>query len=114
MKLNFILTIIATGICLLIAYAFYTYSPTDTKMMFSIGSFLFLLFSSIGFISLSFNQPRTTTNIKTISGIFFFLGLTLNIVGSMLDFRQATYVVTLGLLFMIYLLLSYSIARQKL
>lgn len=114
MRLNFILTLIAIAICSLIGYAFYSYSPTETKMMFTIGSFLFLSFSGIGLISLSFSQPRTTINIKTVSGIFFFSGLTFNVIGSVFDFRLATYIITLGLLFLLYLLLSYSIAKEKL
>ena len=113
MKLNFIFAIITISICLLIAYAFYNYSPTETKMMYTIGSFLFLLVSGIGLISLSFEQPRTTTNIKTVSGIFFFLGLTLNILGSVFSFKEPNYIIVVGLLFLMYVLIGYSIARQK-
>ena len=113
MKLNFILTIVTICICSLIAYAFYTYSPNDTKLIYTVGSFLFLVVSGVGLISRSFKQPRTTTNIKTVSGIFFFVGLTLNILGGVLKFKEPTYIITFGLLFLIYVLISYSIARQQ-
>lgn len=113
MKLNFILTIVTICICALIAYAFYSYSPTETKQIYTVGSFVFLLVSGVGLIALSFKQPRTTTNVKTVSGIFFLLGLTLNILSSVLKFKEPTYIITFGLLFLVYVLISYSIARQQ-
>ncbi|MEN9907599.1 MAG: hypothetical protein RLZZ540_740 [Bacteroidota bacterium] len=113
MKLNSITTIITFGICTLIAYAFYNYSPIETKTMLTIGSFLFLLVSGLGFLSVSFKQSRTTTNIKTISGIFFFIGLALSIVSSVFAFKEPTYIITLGLIFLVYILIAYSITNQQ-
>ena len=82
-------------------------------MLYTVGSFAFLLVSGIGLIPLSFKQPRTTINVKTLSGIFFLLGLILNILSSALKLKVPIYIITSGLLFLVYLLVSYSIARQK-
>ena len=113
MKLNFILTIVTICICSLIAYAFYSYSPTETKMIYTVGSFIFLLISGVGLMALSFKQPKTTINIKTVSGIFFLLSFILNILSSILKFKEPTYIITFGLLFLVYVLISYSIVRQQ-
>ena len=113
MKLNPITTIIATGISALIAFAFYSYVAADNKTMLTVGVFAFLLFTSIGFLSLSLEQPRTTTLVKTISAIFFSLALVLHIVAAFLKFTQPTYIIFVGLLALVYLLITYSIARQK-
>ena len=83
-------------------------------MLYTVGSFAFLLVSGIGLIPLSFKQPRTTINVKSVSGIFFLLGLTLNLLSSMLKFKEPIYIVTSGLLFLVYFLVSYSLAKQEL
>lgn len=113
MKLNFILTVIIICICSLIAYAFYIYAPTENKMVFTIGSFSFLLVSGIGLLALSFKQPRTTINVKTISMLTFLIGLILNIIAAIFKFKEPNYIIIFGLLLLFYLLLIYSIAKQK-
>ena len=113
MKLNVISTVIMVFICALIAYAFYAYSPDEKRMMFTVGSFLYLLFTGIGLISFSFKENRTTVNIKTVSGIFFFIGIAYNTIAGVLGFKESAYVICLGLLFLVYVLISYSITKQR-
>jgi len=113
MKLNPVTTIIAAGLSALLAFAFYSYSPSDSKVMLTVGSFIFLLITSVAFLSLSFQQPRTTTLIKTVSTIFFVLGFGLHITAGLLKFNQQNYIISVGLLSLVYLLIAYSIARQK-
>lgn len=113
MKLNTITTAIAAGLSALLAFAFYSYSPSDSKIMLTVGAFLFLLITSVASLSISFQQPRTTTLIKTVSGIFFLLGLGLHITAGVLNFNQQNYIISVGILSLIYLLITYSIARQK-
>ena len=95
MKLNPVTTIIASGLSALIAFAFYTYLPADSKIMLTVGSFAFLLITSVTFLSLSFPQPRTTTLVKTVSSIFFLLGLVLHISAGFLKFNQQSYIISI-------------------
>ena len=82
-------------------------------MVYTVGSFSFLLVSGIGLLALSFKQQRTTINVRTISFIFFLLGLILNIIASIFKFKAPNYIIIFGLLLLVYLLIAYSIAKQK-
>lgn len=113
MKLNTILTLTVFCICILISYTIYINAPIETKMIYTFGSFLFFLVVSIGSISLSFEQIRTTTNIKFISGSFFFIGLVFHFLSCTFKLNESTYIVSIGILFLTYALVSYLIAEKN-
>ncbi len=114
MKFNTIFAVVSFLVSSLLAYAFYIYSSGVNRALFTIGSFLFLLISCLGVLSVSFNQTRTTSNIKGISGIFFVVGLLVNFLFVSFNVSQSAYIVSIGLLISIYFTISYSIAKQNL
>lgn len=113
MRINTIPFIIAFAISLLIAYAFYSFSVGDNKTLIAFGSFVFLLISSIFAISVSFDEPRTTTNIRIVSGIFFSIAIISNIIFTFVSFSIPIYIITNGIFLLIYLLIVYSIQKVK-
>ncbi len=113
MKLDKIYAGITTLLCLLIAYAFYSCATMSTKIMHTIGSFIFLMITGLGVFAAKFTEPKTTINIKTISIVFFIIGIILNMVSCIIKFSQPTYIITCGLFITIYILIAYSIERQK-
>ncbi len=70
MKINFVQTIIAIAVSALIAYGLYHFHNGENQMLISIGSLVFLSVTLALSIGVNFEQPRTTTNIRVVSGIF--------------------------------------------
>lgn len=113
MKINLAQTVIAFGISILIAYGLYSFHHGENKILLSVGSFLFLSVSLILSLGLNFEEPRTTTNIKIVSIIFFFVALTSNVIFNFLKFSEAGYIIINGLLILIYISIVYAIFRAK-
>jgi len=113
MKINFVQTIIAIAVSLLIAYGLYSFHESENKILLSAGSFVFLAVTLIITIGASFELPRTTTNVKVVSGIFFAIALISNIVFTFVTFSVPLYVITNGILLLVFILIAYSINKAK-
>ena len=113
MKINFIQTAIASAIAFLIAYAFYSLQVNDNQMLLSIGSFTLLAIALVLSIGVRFEQPRTTTNIRFVSGGFFTVALGSNVVFSILTFSLPVYVIVNGILLLGYLLIIYLLSKSE-
>jgi len=64
-------------------------------------------------IGVNFERSRTTTNIRVVSGIFFAVALISNLIFNFLSFSEPSYIITNGILLLIYILIAYSINRAK-
>lgn len=113
MKINFVQTIIALAVSLLIAYGLYSFHDSVNKILLSAGSFVFLATALVMTIGASFELPRTTTNIRVVSGIFFAVALASNIIFSFVTFSVPLYIIANGILILIFLLIIYSISNAK-
>ena len=113
MKINFVQTIIAIAVSLLIAYGLYSFHDSENKILLSVGSFVFLATTLILTIGTSFELPRTTTNVRVVSGIFFAVGLVSNLIFTFVAFSVSSYVITNGLLLLVFILIAYSINKAK-
>jgi hypothetical protein len=113
MKFNLITTIIAITACLLIAYGFYALFEGEQKLLLSGGSFLFLALTLVTAIGIKFEQQRTTTNIRVVSAIFFIVALISNLIFSFCQFSTPVYVLTNGILLLVFIFTVYSIGQTK-
>lgn len=113
MKINFVQTLIAIAVSALIAYALYHFHNGENQMLLCIGSFVFLSVTLVLSIGVNFEQSRTTTNIRVVSGIFFAVALISNLIFNFLSFSEPSYVITNGILILFYVLIAYSINRAK-
>ncbi|WP_338410582.1 hypothetical protein [uncultured Flavobacterium sp.] len=113
MKINFIQTIIAIALSLLIAYGFYSFHDSENKILLSLGSFAFLATALVMTIAASFELPKTTTNIRVVSGIFFVITLTSNLIFTFINFSVPSYVIINGILLLVFILIAYSINKAK-
>ncbi len=114
MKVNFVKTIIAIALSLLITYGFYSFHDSENKILLSSGSFVFLTVTLIFAIGSSFEFPRTTTNVRVVSGIFFAIALISNLVFTFLYFSVPSYIIINGILLLVFILITYSINKAKL
>lgn len=113
MKINFVQTIIAIAVSLLIAYGLYSFHDSENKILLSAGSFVFLTTTLILTIGTSFELPRTTTNVRVVSGIFFAVALISNLIFTFIAFSIPSYVITNGILLLVFILIAYSINKAK-
>ena len=113
MKLNFVQTIIAIAVSLLIAYGLYSFHDSENKLLLSLGSFVFLATTSVITVGVNFEQSRTTTNVRVVSGIFFSIAFASNLIFSFFTFSTPSYIITNGILVLIFILISYSINKAK-
>jgi len=113
MRINFAQTIIAIALSLLIAYGLYSFHCSENKILLCAGSFVFLAVTLIITIGASFELPRTTTNVKVVSGIFFTIALIINLIFTFISFSVPSYIIINGILLLVYLLIAYSIKRAK-
>jgi len=86
MKLNFIQTIVTIALNLLIEYGLYSFYVSKNKILLSLGSFVFLTTILVITIGVNFEQSRTRTKVRVISGIFFAIALAINLIFSFFTF----------------------------
>lgn len=113
MKINFVQTIIAVGISILIAYGFYHFHSGGIQITLSIGSFLFLSVTLAFSIGIKLNNPRKTSNIRVLSGTFFLFSLISNLIFNSSSFSRPSYIITNGILILTYGLIIYSLNKTK-
>ena len=113
MKINFVQTIIAIVLSLLISYGLYSFHDSENKILLSLGSFIFLAVTLVITIGVNFEQSRTTTNVRVVSGIFFVIAFVSNLLFSFFTFSSPSYIITNGILLLIFILIVYSINKAK-
>ena len=113
MKLNLIKSLISIAVCILIAYAFYTFQPEDNKEILAIGSFITLSISLLFSIAISFQLQRTLTLIRTVSFIFFIIFFISNLIFNYVNFQPEAYIIVNGITILTYFLLLYSLSKAK-
>jgi len=113
MKINFVQSIIAIALSLLIAYGLYSFHNGENKILLSVGCFVFLCATLLMAIGASFELPRTTTNVKVVSGVFFVIALISNLIFTFILFSTPIYVITNGILLLVFILIAYSINKAQ-
>ena len=113
MRMNFVQTSIAIAVSLLIAYGLYSFHDSENKLLLSAGSFLFLSVTLIFAIGTTFEQPKTTTNIKVVSGLFFTIAIIINIIFAFINFSIPSFIITNGILLLVFILLAFLIYSAK-
>ena len=98
---------------LLIVYGLYNFNGSENKILLSAGSFVFLATTLVMTIGTSFEFPRTTTNIRVVSGIFFAVALISNLIFTFINFSVPSYVIINGILVLVFILIIYSINKAK-
>jgi hypothetical protein len=113
MKINFVQTIVAILLSLLIAYGLFSFNDSENKILLSAGGFLFLATTLILSIGTSFELSRTKTNIKSVSGVFFIVALISNLIFAFIRFSVPVYIIINGTLLLVFIFITYSIYKAK-
>jgi len=114
MKFNFVLSTIAVALLALIAYAFYMWcADSSASLLLALGGGITMCSTLLVSLAGSFKRKRTSVNVKVISGIFSSLFLVSNIVFCFVNtVSNPTYILVNGLIFIIWILIVYSIYKS--
>jgi len=118
MKINFVRFIIGFALSSLISYGFYAFwneitKGSDMHIAVVISSFMYSLFCISNTFSIEYESNRTTILIRTVSAIFFAVGLGVLILFSIYSSSLPAFVISIGVLFLIYLLIVYSLKKSN-
>jgi len=107
MKINWILVIVSLGIAALSGYGFYA---GTSNLFLTIGSGLFFFITLSGIFGVSFG--RGSANLKVLSAVFFIVSLIEHLLFGFIGFRTAPYIIITGILFLIYIMIFYAVAKS--
>ncbi|WP_417547692.1 hypothetical protein [Marinobacter segnicrescens] len=113
MTFNAVKTGIASLISALLAFAFYSFSQAEVQWLVTIGAFVFFITTLILGVGVEFDRPRAAVNLKVIALTSFGLALFSNLLFALVWSSVVAYIVTNGILFLMFLLFSYLVVEAK-
>ena len=118
MKINTIRFVIALLISILIGYGFYAFWQETTKgsqlhIIIIISSFIYSLVSLSNMFCINYNSGRTTTLVRTVSSIFFAIGIIVLLLFSKLFSSVPAFIISIGIIFLVYFLIIYSLVKSN-
>ena len=117
MKINWVTTLIAICLSVLITFGFYSFIPIEKDTVLhnvtTVISFIFILMTFVLSLGVSFSEGRTTAVIRTTSFIFLFIGVLSLTLLSYLNSSIPFLVILMGMLFLVYLLIVYALAKAE-
>ncbi|MCF0210776.1 MAG: hypothetical protein HUK18_05660 [Bacteroidales bacterium] len=113
MKIKTVPTIIAAALSALIAFGFYFWCATEeNQLLFAIGVFI-VLFLSFGLSFCVKFEGRTTTSIVAVGILSSIVFLGLNTVFCFVKFGVPAFVIANGIVLLLMLLITYTVAKAK-
>ena len=114
MKINPIPTIIAAAISALLAYALYALCHAQgQELLLALGGFICSFLTLGTCFGVRFDQGRTSVNTAVLGGVFFFLLIISNGIFAFLQFSPPAYIITHGILLLVFILVVYAVAKAK-
>ena len=115
MKLSVVPSIISLAISVLFAWGLYNWcQDADMQLLLSVFGGISMLLTFGGTLTISFEEYRTTVNVRVLSGIFAFLIVCSNAVFCCVSsFTTPLYVIINGTLLLSWLLAVYGIVKAN-
>ena len=113
MRIKSFQTAISFLISLLLSYGMFSFHKGSNNLLLLLGSLIFLFGSLITLFGIDFQTTTTTINIKTVAIIAFIIALISNLIFTFLNFSSQSYITINGILFLIFLLIFYSIQNSN-
>lgn len=102
---NFLIAVLAS---LILAYALWNIDG-ELKNYVAVGGFVFCVGTLVPCFGISYDYRPRATNLRAVSGVFFFVGLAINGVFSIVSASAAIYIVISALCFLAYIFIANSI-----
>jgi hypothetical protein len=110
MKLNPVLILISFALAALIAYGFYSGNNGEFQWLITLGSGIFIFITLAGITGINFGRGGTG-NVRVLSTVFFIIAIISNLLFTFVPLTFARYIIVNGIIFLIYILIGYSIVR---
>ncbi|MDR2159455.1 MAG: hypothetical protein LBP23_05235, partial [Treponema sp.] len=92
------------------AFGFYTANRGEAYLwLITMGSWFLCFITLSGIVAIEFDVRGGTGNYKIVSTLFFIITLISNLVFNFLDFTLAPYIIINGILFLLFIMIGYSI-----
>jgi hypothetical protein len=112
MKVNFVMLLIALAIAVLVAYGFYSGNKNDeTVWLITIASGIMIFVTLSGILAVTFDGRGGTGNVRVVSILFLIISIISNAIFSFITMTPAPYIIINGILFLVYILISYGIVK---
>ena len=115
MKINKILLLTSFAIAVLAGYALYSANGAETDIPFAnaIGGGIALFVTLAGMVAIGSKDSKgSTMNLRVLSGVFFVVILIEQIVFSFVPFKIPPYIITTGILLLVYVLIAYGVGKS--
>jgi hypothetical protein len=113
MKINPIFTLIALFLTGIFSYSLYVFSENDFKTIYvSLGSICIGIYLC-SLIGVNFGDTRKNINIKTLTSFFLLLQIIILVYFSFQNKFLPSFIISTGLLMIIYLASSFFISKQN-
>lgn len=114
MKVNLVNSLIATAFAGLLAYGCYALCDhSEVQLLITIASFVQFAVLGLGTMAVSLPEGRSTVMFRILSGVFFGIAITSNLIFACFNFKVPLYIILNGLVLLIYLLSAVGVARAK-
>ncbi|WP_295994903.1 hypothetical protein [Rugamonas sp.] len=113
MKIHPLNCLIAALLGALLAYAVAAIDSNVIKGSSAVGAFLSLSLTLAGALGISYADGRTGVNVRIVSFVFFIAALLVNLLWAWFALSQGSYVVTLSLVFLLYVLIAQAIYSTR-
>ena len=114
MKVNPFFLLISFAVASLAGYGFFAANSGKTyQLLLTIGAGFLIFITFSGMVAIQSAGGRgSVSNIRVLSMVFFVISIIINIIFSFITLGSpASYIITNGILFLIYILIVYSIIR---
>jgi len=113
MKINPIFALIAFGISTLAGYGFFAWNGGEPyQLLVAIGGGLTIFLPLAGLLALSSDGHGPVGNIRALSVVFLVVEIIANIIFSAVNMVTPTaYIITNGILVLVYILVGYAVSR---
>jgi len=113
MKIHPLNCLIAVMLGALLTYGIVAIDANTMKGTTGIGAFVFLSCTLTSALGITFEQVRTGINVRIVSLVFFAVALVTNLVFALLALSNTSYVITCGVLFLLYVMIAQMIFSAK-
>lgn len=113
MKVHPVNMLVAITIGALLTYGMTAIDANTMKFTIGIGSFIFMGATLGTAFGVTFENARSGVNIRVVSTLFFLVAVALNLAFALLGLSQTSYVVTSGILFLVFVLVANAIHGSR-
>jgi len=106
--------LVAIVVGALLTYGITAFDANTMKLTIGVGSFVFMASTLGAAFGVTFENGRSGVNIRVVGTLFFVMAVALNLAFATLGLSQTSYIVTSGILFLVFVLVANAIysARQ--